>query len=225
MPVSCTLPVFLSVMRACFINIRTADYRRVSRRQQNSFRIVGGRHRSRRLGFPDIPGLRPSPDRVRETVFNWLAPLIPGARVLDLFAGSGAFGLEALSRGAASAVFVEKAPAAARAITQNLAALGETAVVHTGDALAWLDADAGESSNNAGSNNAGSFDIVFVDPPYAAELLAPSIERLSSGWLVSGGRVYLECRRDQPLPSLPAGWEILKEKTAGEVRYSLAGVR
>lgn len=175
---------------------------------------MGGRHRSRRLGFPDIPGLRPSPDRVRETVFNWLAPLLPGARVLDLFAGSGAFGLEALSRGAAEAVFVEKAAAAAQAITQNLAALDETALVHTGDASAWLDA-----------GSAKPFDIAFVDPPYRAELLAPTIERLTEGWLVSGARVYLECGRDQSLPELPAGWEILKEKTAGEVRYSLAGIR
>lgn len=214
MPVSCTLPVFLSVMRACFINIRTADYRRVSRRQQNSFRIVGGRHRSRRLGFPDIPGLRPSPDRVRETVFNWLAPLLPGSRVLDLYAGSGAFGLEALSRGAAEAVFVEKAAAAAQAITQNLATLRETALVHTEDALAWLDA-----------GPATPFDIIFIDPPYRAQLLTPTIERLAEGWLASGARVYMECGRDQSLPALPAGWDILKEKTAGEVRYSLAGTR
>jgi 16S rRNA (guanine966-N2)-methyltransferase len=214
MPVSCTLPVFLSVMRACFINIRTADYRRVSRRQQNSFRIVGGRHRSRRLHFPDIPGLRPSPDRVRETVFNWLAPLLPGARVLDLFAGSGAFGLEALSRGAAEAVFVEKAAPAAQAITQSLEILGESAVVHTGDAIAWL--DAGPPT---------PFDIIFVDPPYRAGLMSPTIERLARGWLAPGSRIYLECGRDQSLPELPADWEILKEKTAGEVHYSLVGIR
>lgn len=186
----------------------------MARKQQNTFRIVGGRHRSRRLSFPDVPGLRPSPDRVRETVFNWLQPRLPGARVLDLFAGSGAFGIEALSRGAASATFVEKASPAVSAIRESLGTLREKGEIHSGDAIAWLDAAVSQP-----------FDIVFVDPPYQSGLLAPAIERLAAnGWLAADARIYLECARSQDLPELPAGWEILKEKTAGEVRYFLVAV-
>lgn len=190
---------------------RIADYRRVAGKQQNTFRIVGGRHRGRRLAFPDIPGLRPSPDRVRETVFNWLQPLLPGARVLDLFAGSGAFGLESLSRGAAEVTLVEIAPQAVRELRRSLETLGESATIHPGDALAWLE-----------SGPAGTYDIVFLDPPYQAGLLQPALERLAAGdRLAPAARVYIECAREHRLPDLPDGWQVLKEKTAGDVRYHL----
>src|SRR5271169_195087 len=108
---------------------------------RNSVRIIGGGWRGRRVNFPDIPGLRPTPDRVRETLFNWLSPAIAGARCLDLFAGSGALGLEALSRGAARAVFVEKAAAPARELQQTLALWGgeraAAAQIHVADALTF----------------------------------------------------------------------------------------
>ena len=102
-------------------------------------RVIAGRWRSRRLSFPELPGLRPTPDRVRETLFNWLAPVLPGARCLDLFAGSGALGIEALSRGAAEVVFVERHPVAIRALRENLARLnGAGARIEQAEALAWL---------------------------------------------------------------------------------------
>jgi 16S rRNA (guanine966-N2)-methyltransferase len=146
----------------------------------NQFRIIAGRWRRRRLRFPADGGVRPSPDRVRETLFNWLMPVIAGARCLDLFAGSGALGLEALSRGAAEAVFVEREPRLAAAIESHLRVLdaaGGRVVV--ADALAWLAAPA------------STFDIVMLDPPFASGLLAPACERLQAcGWLHTGTRIY-----------------------------------
>lgn len=190
---------------------RTLDYRRVAAKQQNTFRIVAGRHRSRRLAFPDLAGLRPTPDRVRETLFNWLQPLLPGARALDLFAGSGALGLEALSRGAAGLTFVEQAAPAIGMLRANLDLLGETAELVQADAIGWLQ-----------QGPAAAYDLVFVDPPYRAGLLAPALEELDhGGWLAPGARIYAECGADQELPALPQGWELLKEKRAGDVRYHL----
>lgn len=176
------------------------------------FRIIGGVYRSRRLEFPALAGLRPSPDRVRETLFNWLAPVIEGARCLDLFAGSGALGLEALSRGAASCVFVEQAGAAVAALQGHLVRLNATGgEAVQAEALAWL---AGPSR---------PFDIVFLDPPYAAGLLAPSCTALAAGgWLAPGARVYLENAAAEGAPPLPAGWALLRSKKAGQVGYHLA---
>ncbi len=177
-------------------------------------RIIAGEWRSRRLEFPARDTLRPTPDRVRETVFNWLAPYLPGARCLDLFAGSGAFGFEALSRGAARAVLVERDAAAATALRANgarLAAAG--AEIVEADALSYL------------AGTAEPFDIVFLDPPYASGLLAPCLARLAAGgWLGPGARVYIEAR-DGELPPLPAGWRLARSKTAGQVGYHLAQTR
>lgn len=176
------------------------------------FRIIGGTYRSRRLVFPALAGLRPSPDRVRETLFNWLAPVIEGARCLDLFAGSGALGLEALSRGAATCVFVEQAGAAVTALRGHLSTLDATSgEAVQAEVLAWL----------AGSPRA--FDIVFLDPPYAAGLLEPACAALvTNGWLASGARVYLENAATEGAPTLPAGWTLLRSKKAGQVGYHLA---
>jgi 16S rRNA (guanine966-N2)-methyltransferase len=174
-------------------------------------RIIGGQWRSRRLEFPQRSGLRPTPDRVRETLFNWLAPHLPGARCLDLFAGSGAFGFEALSRGAGRAVLVEQDPAALAALRDNrlrLAAAG--AEIVAADALTYL------------AGPAESFDIVFLDPPYAGGLLAPCLARLAAhGWVAPGGFVYLEAREGEAV-ALPAGWQAVRSKTAGQVGYHLA---
>src|SRR6202166_3992412 len=149
---------------------------------RNSVRIIGGGWRGRRVSFPDIPGLRPTPDRGRETLFNWLQHDIAGARCLDLFAGSGALGLEALSRGANELVFVEQAVAASRALQEQLIRLGGKAkgeVVEMG-AARYL------------RSPPQPFDVVFLDPPFGRGALAEYVPMLDAGqWLQKGGLVYL----------------------------------
>lgn len=176
---------------------------------QGSLRIIGGDWRGRRLQFPELPGLRPSADRVRETVFNWLAPRIMGARCLDMFAGSGALGLEALSRGADHCTFIELQSPAARAIEQHLSLLNATAraKVATADALKFRD---------------DSYDIVFVDPPFSESLVASALDHLLEAKLLAGdARVYVELGRSQPLPDLASRFDVLRDKQAGDVRYLL----
>ena len=181
-------------------------------RTANQLRVIGGHYRGRRLSFPDQPGLRPTADRVRETLFNWLAPVIAGARCLDAFAGSGALGFEALSRGAAEVVMIERAAVAARQLQANARLLGAEGIhIHQADTLEWLD------------RSGLPFDIVFLDPPFAEGLLAPAIARLDrNGWLAAGARLYLEAPLQTGFPALPAGWELIRDKTAGQVRYGLA---
>ena len=179
---------------------------------RNEVRIVGGRWRGRKIRFPSVPGLRPSPDRVRETLFNWLSPGLPGARVLDLFAGSGVLGLEALSRGAAAAVLVERDRSVARQLRDSMAALGATgAEVVEADALAWLD------------QCPGPFDVVFVDPPFGSGLQEKALARLErTGVLSPGALVYLERPAAEGPPVLPAGWALHRSGRAGDVGYYLA---
>jgi 16S rRNA (guanine966-N2)-methyltransferase len=190
---------------------------------RNSVRIIGGSWRGRRVSFADLPGLRPTPDRVRETLYNWLQHVIVGTRCLDLFAGSGALGLEALSRGATGVVFVEQAQAAARGLVAELARLGgapKARVVEMG-ASRFL-RTAGEAH---GHPYGGPFDIVFMDPPFGQEALADYIPLLDAGgWIKSGGLVYLESEKSAGAPAVPAHWELLKSKSAGEVGYHLARV-
>lgn len=145
-------------------------------------RIIGGIWRGTRLPAPAVAGLRPTPDRVRETLFNWLQPVLPGARVLDLFAGSGALGLEALSRGAREALLVEADPQAAQALRQSVEKLHAQAAAHVvrADAVAWLQAPL-----------FGRFDVVFLDPPFAADLWRPVLAALTP-WLASQAWLYLE---------------------------------
>jgi len=178
-------------------------------------RIVAGKWRSRLLDIADVPGLRPTSERVRETLFNWLAPSIPGAGCLDLFAGTGALGLEALSRGAGAVVFVEKSPVAAKVLRANVQVLdASTADVRQADALEFLAAPPGNK-----------FDIVFLDPPFAADMLGDLCRLLDKASVLgSGALVYLEEDRARPETDMPSGWRILKSKTAGNVRYSLAQV-
>ncbi len=179
-------------------------------RTPGEVRIIGGTWRGRRLPVPAGSLVRPSGDRVRETLFNWLAPVISGMRCLDLFAGTGALGLEALSRGAAEAWFVEREPEVARGIEESLRRLGcEQARVVTGDALRFL----------AGPPR--PFDLVFLDPPFGDVGLGDLCTLLDGGWLAGDARVYMEMPRDQPLPALPPHWEALREKTAGQVRFAL----
>ncbi len=182
---------------------------------RNSVRIIGGGWRGRRISFPDIPGLRPTPDRVRETLFNWLQHDIAGARCLDLFAGSGALGLEALSRGAKEVVFVEQAVAASRALQEQLIRLGG---VGKGQVAAMGAARYLRSPPRP-------FGIVFLDPPFGQGALAEYAPLLDAGrWLEAGALVYLENGRRDGIPVLPAHWELLKSKSAGEVEYHLARV-
>ena len=184
-----------------------------SARTQRMLRIIGGRHRGRRLRFPPGVDIRPTPDRVRETLFNWLQPRIADARVLDLFAGSGALGLEALSRGAAHVTFVERERRAATAIGALLAEWQEPAgTVVCADALGWL-----------GTPHAHApYDIVFLDPPYDAAMLAAATHGLvEHGHLSPDARIYVERRARDPLPELPAGWREQRAGRAGEVGYHL----
>jgi 16S rRNA (guanine966-N2)-methyltransferase len=178
-------------------------------------RIVAGKWRSRLLDIADVPGLRPTSERVRETLFNWLAPSIQGARCLDLFAGTGALGFEALSRGATLVIFVENSRRAARAIEKSAQILDAAgAVVHRGDATDYL-RDAAPAS----------FDIVFLDPPFADDRLEELCGLVDAcGILAPGGRIYLEQDRAQPEAPLPDRWHVLKNKTAGNVRYMLVEV-
>ncbi|HXY97541.1 MAG TPA: 16S rRNA (guanine(966)-N(2))-methyltransferase RsmD [Steroidobacteraceae bacterium] len=174
-------------------------------------RIIGGTWRGRRLRFPAAALIRPTPDRVRETLFNWLGARIVGARCLDLFAGSGALGLEALSRGAAHVTFIEREPEAARALRATLAEWGaQGAEVERGDALAFL------------AHQPQPFDIAFLDPPFASGLLEEAAVLLEgNGWLRDAALIYVECGAREGLPPLPARWVSLKAKRAGEVGYHL----
>jgi 16S rRNA (guanine966-N2)-methyltransferase len=183
--------------------------------QPGRLRIVAGNWRSRLLEIADVPGLRPTSARIRETVFNWLAPRIFGARCLDLFAGTGALGLEALSRGAAECVFVEKSATAARVLRENISALqADTAKVHETSASRYLQQAGGTP-----------FEIIFLDPPFAADML-PELCRLleESALIADNARVYIEEDRNQPEFELPERWQVLKTKNAGNVRYSLLTV-
>lgn len=178
-------------------------------------RIVAGKWRSRLLDIADVPGLRPTSERVRETLFNWLAPSIQGARCLDLFAGTGALGFEALSRGATSVVFVENSRRAARAIEKSAQMLGaKEAVVHHGDAAEYVR-----------KARPAAFDIIFLDPPFADDRLEGMCGLIDErGLLAPGGRIYLEQDRAKPETPLPDGWQVRKNKTAGNVRYMLVEV-
>ena len=173
-------------------------------------RIIGGQWRGTRLDVADVPGLRPTSDRVRETLFNWLAPMLPGARVLDLFAGSGALGLEAVSRGAGSAVLVERDPVSAaglRAIAARLPG-GNAVTVVQADALAWLPPlpDA-------------SFDLAFVDPPFAAALWQAVVAELLPKLAVDAW-LYIESPPESG-PILPADWALHREGRTRDVRYAV----
>ena len=180
--------------------------------QRGRLRIVAGIWRSRLLEIADVPGLRPTAERVRETVFNWLTPHLAGARCLDLFAGTGALGLEALSRGAAEALFIEASPVAARMLRKNIATLeAKKATVRATDARKYL-----------GKSGADQFDIVFLDPPFADELLGDLCKSLAeSSILATNALVYIEEDRATPEVVLPPDWQILKTKSTGNVRYSL----
>jgi 16S rRNA (guanine966-N2)-methyltransferase len=173
-------------------------------------RIIGGSLRNSRLNVPDLPGLRPTGERVRETLFNWLAPVIAGARCLDLCAGTGALGIEALSRGAASVQFVERDARAAQALRDNLARLNTT-----GSALSAVDAQLFLQGRGQ------PFDLVFLDPPFAQDLWTALAQQLEHrGWLTARAWIYVECPRAS-VPALPPSLQLHREGHAGEVRFAV----
>lgn len=171
-------------------------------------RIIGGEYRRRLLPILDSPGLRPTPDRVRETLFNWLAPVTPGARVLDLFAGTGALGLEALSRGAAEALFIERESQIAQSLKANLDTLGATprARVKVADAQAFL---------AAGPPDEARFSLVFLDPPFHQGLVEPCCARLEQEWLTAEAWVYVESETGLQWQA-PLNWTLHREVRAGD---------
>ncbi|WP_017349684.1 16S rRNA (guanine(966)-N(2))-methyltransferase [Pantoea sp. A4] len=174
-------------------------------------RIIGGQWRGRKLPVPDSAGLRPTTDRVRETLFNWLAPDIQQARCLDCFAGSGALGLEALSRYAGETTLLELERAVAQQLTQNLNTLGakHARVIQT-NTLQWL-AQPGEP-----------YDVVFLDPPFRKGLLEETISLLeNNGWLSANALIYVESEVEQGTLLVPVTWQLHREKIAGQVAYRL----
>lgn len=185
-------------------------------RSRGRLRIIGGQFRGRRLPVLDQSGLRPTGDRTRETLFNWLSPILAGSRCLDCFAGAGGLGFEAASRGASHVVMIERGTVAARQLQQNAALLQADAVsVITADALGWL-----------GDQPVQPFDIVFLDPPFTLGLLSPACDLLQKrGWVAAGSVVYLEVDAREGFPPLPTGWTLTHDKRAGHVRYGLVEVR
>ncbi len=174
-------------------------------------RIIAGRWRGRYVDVLDEPDLRPTGSRIRETLFNWLAPAIDGARCLDLFAGTGVLGLEAASRGAAEVVVVDQDLRKVRHIAAEAARLGARSVrVEHAEAMSWL------------ARDAGRYDIVFLDPPFRQGLVARCCAALAqSGRLAEGALVYVEIEADADMPEWPGGWRVHREKQAGQVRYLL----
>lgn len=179
---------------------------------QGHLRIIGGQWRSRKLGFPEAPGLRPTPDRVRETLFNWLAAHIEGAKVLDAFTGSGALYLEALSRGASMALALDANATAIASLRHNLDLLGcATGQLLQSDALKYLE-----------TQTPSPFDLVFLDPPFHQNLLPATCTLLEEkGWLAERAWIYTESETPPSALQMPATWRLHREKKAGQVYYSL----
>ena len=172
-------------------------------------RIIGGKWRGRKLPVPDVAGLRPTPDRVRETLFNWLQPVIAGAHCLDLYAGTGILGLEALSRGAADATLIEHDPVLFAQIRRNIGVLdaGASARVEQAEALQWV------------AHNKNSFDLVFLDPPFGLGVVVKRALLLKERkCLQPHAMVYME---SQPGVQPPDGFRVVKEGKAGKVKFML----
>ncbi|HVF35471.1 MAG TPA: 16S rRNA (guanine(966)-N(2))-methyltransferase RsmD [Candidatus Saccharimonadia bacterium] len=189
-------------------------------------RIIAGSLRNSKLEVRDAAGLRPTPERVRETLFNWLAPAIDGARCLDAYAGTGALGIEAASRGAGEVVLVERDATLAREIAANLARLRiANARVEQRDVVAWLATAPAEAGPSTGDQDLArarrAFDIVFVDPPFDAGLWSDTCRALEcNGWLAPGALVYLEWPSGAT-PEVPPGWREHRSAKAGDVHYAL----
>jgi 16S rRNA (guanine966-N2)-methyltransferase len=206
--------------------------------KRNQIRIIAGTWRGRKLNFPDNPSLRPTSDRIRETLFNWLMPYIREARCLDLFAGSGALGFEAISRGASEVVLLEKDQTTVQFLENNAKELQAMNVkIVQVDALEWLkekvkNLKAQSNSTNQKidhhqqvqeKENQDCFDIVFVDPPYTEDKWSSCFSLLEEGqFLKNNALIYFEANADLKTIALPSHWQMIKEKRAGNVFYALA---
>lgn len=187
------------------------DNKENQRKGPQQLRIIGGDWRSRRIRFADAPGLRPTMDRVRETVFNWLQWDIEGKLILDCFAGSGALGYEALSRSAKEVTFIELNPKAANCIKESLQSLeAHNAHIWQSDALVWL----------AQQTTLEPFDVIFLDPPFGKNLLAPAVELISSR-VKSGCLIYVEVEAGADLSCIPNNWKEAKRKDGKEFSFML----
>ena len=179
---------------------------------EGTVRIIAGKWRSRKIQFHSVPGLRPTTDRVRETLFNWLAPLLPGARCLDLFAGTGVFGFESLSRGAREAVCVDQSLVAVQAIKVNAQRL----------AADGLSVKLESAINFLSSADIGRFDIIFLDPPFSGVDLEPLVAAIEAESPYNTGcRIYLESSTSCDFNSFPGNWVLLKDKKTKSLRYRL----
>jgi 16S rRNA (guanine966-N2)-methyltransferase len=178
--------------------------------KNGNIRIIAGKYRGRKLPVLDVDGLRPTTDRVKETVFNWLMPYLNEANCLDCFAGSGGLGFEALSRGAQQVTFLELNKKVAQQLALNLQLIKDTnAKVINTDSLKYL------------SNTKQQFDLVFVDPPFRKGLLTDTLTKLSQGWLSKNALIYIESEAEMSMTQLPSNWLLQKEKIAGQVAYRL----
>lgn len=174
-------------------------------------RIIGGKWRGRKLPVRDSEGLRPTTDRIKETLFNWLMPIIREARCLDCFAGSGSLGFEALSRFADSVTFIELDKQNAQLLTENKARLqSDNANIINGNSLEIL------------GQNGTPFDVVFIDPPFRKGRLSDTIQLLEKNqWLADESWIYVESEAESPLTDIPTNWQLHREKIAGQVAYRL----
>ncbi len=183
--------------------------------KKGSIRIIAGKHRGRKLPVMMSPGLRPTTDRIKETVFNWLMPYLPASRCLDCYAGAGSLGFEALSRGASELTLLELDKQVARQLKQNITLLNAANVnaVQT-DTLHYLQHQV-----------ASRQDIVFVDPPFHQGLIEQTIALLSKGWVAEHSLIYIEMERDISTLNTPEKWLLLKQKKSGQVAYALYQVQ
>lgn len=177
---------------------------------KGSIRIIAGKHRGRKLPVVMADGLRPTTDRVKETVFNWLMPYIQDAKCLDCFAGSGSLGFEAISRGAKEVILLELNKQAAKQLVQNKLLLKEENVlIEQTNTLEYL------------QTNISPFDLIFLDPPFHKNLAEQCATLLNNGWLANNALVYVEMETNDNSQQLPTNWSLLKEKIAGQVSYRL----
>ncbi|MCT8342663.1 16S rRNA (guanine(966)-N(2))-methyltransferase [Photorhabdus kleinii] len=181
------------------------------RQSMGQIRIIGGKWRGRKLPVPDSPGLRPTTDRVRETLFNWLSPVIQEAHCLDCYAGSGALGLEALSRYAAQVTLIEYERNIAKQLSANLDLLStQNAEVINDSALTYL------------SQSGKPYDVVFLDPPFRKGMLSETIKLLEEqNWLADESWIYVEAESESTAIDVPVNWQLHREKVAGQVAYRL----